>query len=266
MTDATRRETSLDLDLREALSRDEFYLVYQPEIDLHTNAFAGVEALLRWRHPTRGVVNPADFLPLLESSGDIVAVGLWTLATACEQGADWHAKGYRFPVAVNTSAQQLRDAHFVDDVARIVRDARVDPTHVTLEFSQASLLDEVGLDHVRAVHELGVRVAIDDVVPGHPSFDQLASWPVNILKLDRGFVSAHATTAEGVAVIQALVHDARALSLRVIAAGVEDATQRDHLRAELVDVGQGFHFARPYEAEEIDRYLEDYSLFSGRPL
>lgn len=266
MTSESNHDTALAADLTQALAAKEFYLVYQPEIDLHTNGFAGVEALIRWRHGTRGVVSPTDFLPLLEASGDIVAVGRWTLETACYQGAEWHSKGYRFPVAVNTSPQQLRQTSFVDDVVGFVRDSRLDPAHLTLEFSHVALDEPEIFEHLSELHNRGVRLAIDNFVPDHPSFDDLRRWPIDILKLDRDFVAANADSGAGSAVIGQLVQEARTLHLRVIASGVEDDLQRELLRNDEVDVGQGFHFARPFEAQEIDRFLEDFALFSGRPL
>lgn len=253
------------LDLERALVADEFYLVYQPEIDLQTNGFAGVEALIRWRHATRGVVSPAQFIPQLEISGEIVAVGRWALETACNQGAEWHAKGYRFPVAVNTSITQLRDSSFVSDVHRSIRTSRLDPAHLTLEFTYAALEDSSILANLKQIRDRGVRLALDDVAPGRPDLAALATLPVDIVKLDRTFVAENISSS-GATLLHRVVRDARSLKLRVIASGVEDASQRDHLRDEKVDVGQGFHFARPYDVEEIDRYLEDFALFSGRPL
>jgi EAL domain-containing protein (putative c-di-GMP-specific phosphodiesterase class I) len=266
VTSDSSHDSELALDVRGALDANQFYLVYQPEIDLHTNGFAGVEALIRWRHPTRGVVYPADFIPLLEVSGDIVAVGRWALETACYQGTEWHAKGYRFPVAVNTSVQQLRQDGFVEDVARFLRASRLDPGHLTLEFSYTALGDSEALTHLGDLRGRGVHLAIDDFAPGRPGFDELATLPVDIVKLNRSFVALNADSAGGAAVIHQLVRDARSLNLRVIASGVEDASQRDQLRDEQVDIGQGFHFARPFEAHDIDRFLEDFALFSGRPL
>lgn len=266
MTSESLHDSELAADLAAALAADEFYLVYQPEIDLHTNAFAGVEALIRWRHATRGVVSPADFLPLLESTGDIVTVGRWTLETACVQGAEWHAKGYRFPVAVNVSRQQLRQVSFVDDVTRSLRHSRLDPAHLTLEFSHRALDEPEIVEHVIELHARGVHLAIDDFSPEHPAFDTLRHWPIDIVKLDRAFVAANADTDDGAALIRSLVRDARELHLRVIASGVEDESQRLALRNEQVDVGQGFHFARPFDAQEIDHFLEDFALFSGKPL
>ncbi len=264
MNSDSPRDDELTTDLARALAADEFYLVYQPEIDLHTNGFAGVEALLRWRHPQRGVINAADFLSLLESSGDIIVVGAWILTTACRQGADWHAKGYRFPVAVNASLTQLRDARFADTVMRSVEESRLDPSRLTIEFSHVACADPEILAHLVELRAQGVQLAIDDFSPGHPDFDELRRLPVDIIKLDRRFVAA--TADEDDPQIHRLVQDARTLHLRVIASGVEDALQRDHLRLEQVDVGQGYHFARPFEAHEIDHFLEDFALFSGRPL
>jgi EAL domain-containing protein (putative c-di-GMP-specific phosphodiesterase class I) len=266
VTNDSSRDSDLVHDVGAALSDDEFYLVYQPEIDLHTNGFAGVEALIRWRHSTRGVINPPNFIPLLEASGDIVAVGRWALETACYQGAEWHAKGYRFPVAVNTSTQQLRQEGFVNDVRRFVRASRLDPAHLTLEFSHTALEDPGVVSHLDSLHDLGVRLAIDDFSPGRPSFEELATRPIDIVKLERHFVATTSRSPDATQVIHQLVLQARALNLRVIASGVEDASQSDQLRDEQVDVGQGFHFARPYEVEEIDRFLQDFALFSGRPL
>ena len=265
MTDQSPLEPTLLVDVARAQRAEEFHLVYQPEIDLHTGGFAGVEALIRWHHPIRGLLSPAEFIPGLEESGGILNVGRWALETACFQGAEWFAKGYRFPVAVNISPQQLTDSSFVDDVARALRASRLDPTHLTLEFSFASLDEESALAHLREIHGSGVRLAIDDFAPGRPDFATLATLPIDIVKLDRDYV-ANNSAGDGDSSIHQLVHDARELNLRVIAGGVEDATQRDQLRDEEVDIGQGFHFARPYEVEEIDRFLEDFALFSGRPL
>lgn len=266
MTNDSTHDSGLNHDVANALGAMEFYLVYQPEIDLHTGGFAGVEALIRWRHSTRGVVAPDDFIPLLEASGDIIAVGRWALEAACYQGAEWHAKGYRFPVSVNTSVHQLRQRSFVNDTDRLVRESRFDPTHLTLEFSSTAVDDPEVLTNLSHLHARGVRLAIDDFAPGRPSFEELATLPIDIIKLDRHFVASNSHGAAAASIIHGLVAEARSLNLRVIASGVEDAAQRDQLRDEKVDGGQGFHFARPYDVNEIDRFLEDFALFSGQPL
>src|SRR5665213_1918242 len=158
----------LSEELAHALERDQLFLVYQPTMDLQSNAFAGVEALLRWRTDDRGVVKPDTFLPELERSGQIVAVGKWALETACQQGAAWHAKGYRFAVSVNISEKQLELSTFVNDVRGALSSARYDPALLVLEFSQESLLGggESTLNTINQLKSFGVRIAVDDFTPG----------------------------------------------------------------------------------------------------
>ena len=266
VTDGLALSVALATDLARAIEGDEFYLVYQPEIDLRTNGFAGVEALIRWRHPARGVISPKQFIPLLESSGQIVEVGNWALETACNQGAEWHAKGYRFSVAVNTSAQQLRGLSFVADVTRLVSTSGLNPSHLTLEFSYTTLADHNILDHLAQIRACGIRLAIDDFAPGQPDIGALAKIPVDIVKLDRNYVIESKTSLQKQSQIRQLVHDMRILNLRIIASGVEDVNLRNQLQDDQVDVGQGFLFARPFEVDEIDQFLKDFALFSGRPL
>ena len=244
-----------------ALRDEEFYLLYQPEIDLHTGGFVGVEALLRWQRDGR-TVNPADFLERLESSGDIIAVGHWALETACSQATEWYSKGYRFRVAVNVSIRQLAHPDFVDHVRHALRASRLAPAQLTLELSYR-WLDTPDADRVlQELDDLHVTLALDDAAPGRPDVATVVDTPIRVVKLDRALVSS---TLEGDEVSR-YIHEARSHALVVVASGIEDAVVRDRLRAEEVDVGQGFHFARPYEAREIDRFLEDYALFSGRPL
>jgi len=235
-------------------------------IDLRTNAFAGVEALIRWRHPTRGVLSPSDFLDELEESGQIVAVGRWALITACAQGALWHAKGYRFTVSVNVSRTQLARPEFVDDVAIALASSRFDPEQLILEFSQHALTDDVtARERLEQLSSLGVHLAIDDVEPGTP-LDQLRGFPIDTVKLDRDFIGALTSSDEAASLVHSLVERARSLDVRVIASGIEDAEQRRRLQFEQVNTGQGFHFSAPHEAAEIDRLLRDFAIFSGKPL
>jgi len=253
-------------DLARALVANQFFLVYQPMIDLRTNAFVGVEALIRWRHPTRGVLGPGDFLDELEESGQIVAVGRWALITACAQGARWHAKGYRFTVSVNVSRAQLARPEFVDDVAIALASSRFDPEQLILEFSQRALEDgATDRERLDQLSSLGVHLAVDDVEPGTP-LDQLRDFPIDTVKIDRDFIAAIADSEEAASLMRSLVERARSLGVRVIASGIEDAEQRRRLQFEQVSTGQGFHFSAPHEAAEIDRLLRDFAIFSGRPL
>jgi EAL domain-containing protein (putative c-di-GMP-specific phosphodiesterase class I) len=261
------RESLLE-ELSQALERDQFFLVYQPTIDLQSNAFAGVEALLRWRTDARGVVKPDVFLPELERSGQIVAVGKWAIETACQQGAAWHAKGYRFAVSVNTSIKQLELSTFVSDVRYALAATRYDPALLVLEFSQESLLrgGESTLKTIKELKSFGVRIAVDDFTPGTSPLSTLQEIPIDIVKLDRKFINGISVSPENVELVQSLVQLGKSLNILIVASGIEEIDQRRHLQFKEVNFGQGFLFSEPHEAAEIDQLLEDFAIFSGRPL
>jgi EAL domain-containing protein (putative c-di-GMP-specific phosphodiesterase class I) len=255
-------------ELDSALANDEFFLVYQPSIDLHTNAFAGVESLLRWRHPVRGVVRPDHFIPQLEASGLIVAVGQWALDTACHQGAMWHARGYRFSVSVNISSRQIEDAQFVSRVAETLDTTRFDPSLLVLELSQRTLLDgdAVTDERIADLQALGVRLSVDDFALGQSRLSDLDRFHVDVVKLTKASIDGVADSDTMVPLVHELVEEAKKREVRIVASGIEDAEQRRRLQIEQVDVGQGFYFSRPHEVAEVDRFLEDFALFSGNPL
>ena len=266
-SESTRDEPLQDEDLRTAIDRGEYFLLYQPTIDLESNAFVGVEALVRWRHPSLGVLGPEAFLPELESSGGIVELGAWVVATACSQGAAWHARGHRFSVSVNVSARQLASPSLVGDVDRSLDESRFDAAHLVLEFSVRSLASSSEAPKVLAgLKGLGVQLAIDDfgAVPG--SEEVVAALPIDVVKIDRACITDLSTSAGDAARVHQLVQLGKALHVRTVAQGVEDDDQRLRLMGENVDLGQGFLFSVPHEVEAIDRFLEDYAIFSGKPL
>jgi EAL domain-containing protein (putative c-di-GMP-specific phosphodiesterase class I) len=252
-------------ELAEAFEDEQFFLVYQPEIDLHSNAFVGVEALIRWRHRERGVLSPDAFVPELESSGLILEVGRWALATACAQGAEWHDKGYRFTVSVNISARQFTWKGFVKEVEEVLSSSRFPAGLLVLEFAQGTLEDSAA-ERLGELADLGVRMAIDDFEPGESLLSDLEGLPISVLKLDRSFVASLSGSVEETKLVHALVDLAKKSSVQIVASGIEDAAQRQRLQLEDVGVGQGFLFSKPHEAAEIDRFLEDFSIFSGKPL
>jgi len=253
-------------DLALALDADQFFLVYQPTIDLQTGAFAGVEALIRWRHPIRGVINPTTFIAELEKSGQIVPVGRWALSTACAQGALWHAKGYRFSVSVNISIKQLEAETFVDDVAEALTSSGFDPGLLVLEFTQSALTKnaDTSVRCLDSLKELGVRLAVDDFSPGDSPQADLKRFHIDIVKFERNFISG--ISSSDASQIHSLVQLARSLNAQIFASGIEHANQVEQLQLEEVDFGQGFFFSTPHEAVDIDRFLEDYAIFSGKPL
>jgi diguanylate cyclase (GGDEF)-like protein/PAS domain S-box-containing protein len=247
----------IEVDLHHALEGNQFFLLYQPTVDLSTGEFNGVEALLRWTHPERGVVQPNDFIPELESSGLIVPVGEWVLREACKQGAAWHRQGHRIKVSVNISAVQLERDRIIDDVHNALTESGLPPAALILELTETTLMHDVEetLIRLKLLKTLGVSLAIDDFGTGYSSLAYLRQFPIDVLKIDQTFVSGVADTKESAAIVHTLVQLGKVLGLETVAEGVECDEQRKKLEAEDVNVGQGFLFARPLNVEAVDQLL-----------
>jgi len=260
--------TDASSELAQALETNQFFLVYQPTIDLQTNAFAGVESLIRWRHPVRGDLGPEQFLAELERTGEIVAVGRWALHAACAQGATWHERGFRFPVSVNVAVKQFDDATFNQDVSAALSSSSLEPSLLILEFPFSILANDEGSVAARleSLKLQGVRLAIDDIRPSDTALTTLEGFPISVLKLDRHFIAQLPASRAADSFVQELVQVAKVRNLQIIASGVEDAEQRQQLQNDEVNIGQGFLFSQPREAADIDRFLENFSIFSGKPL
>lgn len=244
-------------DLRRARIEEEFVLHYQPTIELETGAIVGVEALLRWRHPTRGLVQPRDFIALAEETGSIVDIGRWVLAEACGQAARWRSEipgAESLAVSVNVSTRQVRRHGLVEDVSSALSDSGLDPEALTLEITESVLARrrEEMTSILEDVTRLGVRLALDDFGTGYSSLSLLQDLPVHTLKIDRSFVQAIDTGPERRAFVRAIVDLADALNLAVVAEGIEVAAQVAELRLLGCRLGQGFHFARPLPALELE--------------
>ena len=257
MQTAVRDRLELEMDLRGALERHEYFLVYQPIHDLATGSIPAVEALLRWRHPTRGVVGPDQFIPILEETRLIVEVGRWVLEEACQQASRWRQAGHDVEMGINASAHQLELDSFVDDIHATLLATGMDPDRLTIEVTETAIMrDAVGTaGRLRDIKRLGVHVSIDDFGTGQSSLAHLSQFPVDALKIDRYFVNALGTHADSAALVRTLVQLGKALHLEIIAEGIETAAQAAHLRREGCDRGQGFLFARPVPAERIEELL-----------
>ncbi len=246
---ATLRERdALEIGLQSVLDAEQLSLVYQPIFDLADGEMTGVEALMRWRHPRLGMVAPSSFVPIAEETGAIVAIGRWALEEACRRGAQWQSLHRALEVAVNVSARQLERPEFVADVMGALSRSSLDPSSLTLEITETSLMHDSASTtrRLRTLKALGVRIAIDDFGTGYSSLAYLHQFPVDELKIDRSFISGTAPARESSdALIQALVQLGRARNICVVAEGIEDSTQLQHLRRGGCDRGQGFLLARP---------------------
>jgi diguanylate cyclase (GGDEF)-like protein len=248
-----RRRYELEFDLQRALENGQFRLVYQPIYDLNDLTMVGVEALLRWDHPTSGVIEPDTFIPLLESSGQIIQVGRWVLIEACRQAADWHALGSVLGLSVNVSGRQFEHDQVLSDVREALTLSGLEPSALTIEITETVLMHNTRATTRRLadLKTLGVQLAIDDFGTGYSSLAYLHTFPLDCLKIDRSFVKAIGTSNESKALIRTLVELGRSLGFKTLAEGVETTEQIDELRNESVDRVQGFLMARPLDPESI---------------
>jgi diguanylate cyclase (GGDEF)-like protein len=256
MYEGVEDRLALEADLASALQSDQFFVLYQPIFELDSGQLVEVEALVRWRHPERGVILPERFIPLAEDSGMIIPVGRWVLDQACRQAAIWRSHGLAVGIAVNVSAHQLGRRGFIDDVRNALRDAALEPSQLTLEITETTLTGDIvaASEHLAALKELGVRIAIDDFGTGYASLSQLRRIPVDVLKIDRSFVAA-LTEVEGRALLEAVVGVGRALSLTVIAEGIEEPEQLAALKEMGCEMAQGFLLGEPVEASAVEALL-----------
>jgi diguanylate cyclase (GGDEF)-like protein len=257
-------QLNLESALRRGLERREFLIHYQPQVDLQSGRIVGVEALIRWQHPERGLVSPAEFIPLLEETGLIVPVGEWVLQSACEQARAWEDAGISPTyVSVNLSARQFGAASFLAVVDQLRKEARLDARLLELEITESVLMQEGdnSLQTLEALQAMGIRIAIDDFGTGYSSLAYLKRFPIHTLKIDRTFIKDLPRDGDDAAIVTAVISLARGLGLNVVAEGVETAEQLRFLRSRSCDTVQGFIFSKPLPAEEMTQLLLEGKQF-----
>ncbi len=258
MNEKASRQLSFESELKLALKREELFLEYQPQIDIKSGRLVGVEALLRWHHPGRGLVPPAVFIPVAEECGAIAAMGEWVIRAACIQNSIWHTAGLPVvPVAVNLSAVQFRQKDIVDMIGRILKETGLPPPLLELEMTESILMKEadVTIGTLRAIKEMGLRLSIDDFGTGYSSLSYLKRFPIDKLKIDQSFVRDIATNQDDAAIIRTIITMGHSLRLQVIAEGVETLEQLAFLKEEGCDEAQGYHFGRPMPASQFEALL-----------
>jgi len=260
LQDAAHRRLSVLTDLRHALKHDELEVFYQPIVRIDDATPAGAEALIRWHHPRRGLLQPAEFVDIAESTELIVTLGRWVLNQACRQTQTWrntHVVDENFYVSVNLSARQLAEPTLVDDVALALHSSGLPPCTLVLEITESTLMInfDAGLARLRALKALGLRLALDDYGTGYSSLNRLGQLPVDIVKIDKSFIDRITVDAEGAALVRSVLDVTSALGLTSIAEGVEQPGQRDALDELGCDAIQGYLYARPTTAAEAARTL-----------
>ena len=262
MDDAIRARKQLEHDLRQGLEEGWFELHYQPQVVAESGAIIGAEALLRMRHPERGLLLPQDFISLAEDTGLIVPIGTWALRAACAQAARWHADGKPMRVSVNLSPMQFRQAGLVTTVRSALQAANLAPEYLELEITESMLMHDTAsaLDLLQQLRKLGARIAMDDFGTGYSSLSYLKQFPFNRIKIDRSFVNELVDNKDATAIVKAIIALGSSLEMKTTAEGVETLEQLRYLKGEACDEMQGYYFGRPIPVDQFDELLQEKTI------
>lgn len=254
-----RRRRELEKDLREALPRNQLYLVYQPQISYRDHRVVGVEALLRWQHPELGMVPPDQFIPLAEQNGSIISIGEWVLDQACRQLREWHDQGFsELRMAVNLSTVQLHHSELPRVVNNLLQAYRLPPRSLELEVTETGLMEDISTaaQHLLSLRRSGALIAIDDFGTGYSSLSYLKSLPLDKIKIDKSFVQDLLDDDDDATIVRAIIQLGKSLGMQVIAEGVETAEQETYIVAQGCHEGQGYHYSKPLSARELTSFLK----------
>lgn len=261
MTEKAIKRLRLEMELRQAISDRQLELFYQPKIELSTNRPCGMEALVRWRHPSLGLIPPIDFIPIAEESGLIIPLGDWVLEEACRQIGAWQSSGLPpCRIAVNISARQLHEGDLVERIEQLTQLYGIPPSTLEIELTESVIMSRPGdvIDLFKRLRKLGVTIAMDDFGTGYSSLAYLRRLPIDVLKIDRSFVSDVEHNEDGAQIVKTILSLAHALGIKIVAEGIETPPQADFLRAGGCTLGQGYLYAKPMPAGELEAWLETY--------
>lgn len=260
MNNAARERMEMETELRRALENREFILCFQPQIEIQSGRLWGAEALIRWKHPRKGIISPLHFIPTLEDTGLILPVGEWALRAACEQIVAWHNDGYDLTLSVNLSAKQFNDPQLLEGILNALEQTRVDPQRLELELTESTLMsdEQRALRIMSDIRSHGVQLAIDDFGTGYSSLSYLKKLPVNHLKVDRSFVINMAEDDDDRIIVQSTVDLAHNLGLEVIAEGIETISALQLLKDMNCEIAQGYYIAHPMEPAQFDAWLRGF--------
>ncbi|MDF2839543.1 MAG: diguanylate cyclase, partial [Clostridia bacterium] len=258
ITEYVHQKFNLHCELRQAIDRNEFELHYQPKINGKTSQIVGIEALIRWNHPTRGLLYPIDFIPIAEETGIIKYIDEWVLFTACTQLEKWLREDIKnIRLAVNLSAWQFKDQHLAETVIKVLEDTGISPKYLELEITETTALENFSFTQntLTKLMDMGVTISIDDFGTGYSTFNYLKHLPVDFLKIDKSFVSDIISDKNTYSIVRAIIDVAHALQLKVVAEGVENQDQLDLLMGLGCDEIQGYHISKPLNVEDIKKRI-----------
>ncbi|HWO96927.1 MAG TPA: EAL domain-containing protein [Bacillus sp. (in: firmicutes)] len=253
------RKMELESGLRKALEQTQLILYYQPQVELETGKIVGVEVLVRWHHPERGIIPPNEFIPLAEETGLIVPLGKWVLRKACEQNKAWQRKGFEpIPVAVNISVRQIQDDGFVDDVKQVLNEVGLQPQYLELEITESIMQNiEKSTIILKRLKQLGLKLSIDDFGQGYSSLSYLKHLPLDSIKIDKSFVDDIMDHSNHGSIVKAIIDMGHDLKFEVVAEGIEQAEQVEFLLRNSCKIGQGYYFSKPLPAEDLEHLFHN---------
>lgn len=256
-SDYTSSQLALENELRYAIERKELEVYYQPIIDLHIGKVSGAEALMRWNHPTQGLILPIKFIPLTEKTEIIVPMGDWILEKAATQAVLWHQEGFQdFKIAINLAAKQLRQGNLVETVDKILAKTGIDPTCIELELTETAVLDEGLASIITALSNRGISLAIDDFGTGYSSFSYLKHFHIDKIKIDKTFIDDVTTNHDSATIVSAILTMAKELGIKTLAEGVETEAQLQFLKERGCQYIQGYYFSKPLKAEDFSAFMK----------
>jgi len=258
MSHKAMQRLELESEMRTALKEEQFVVYYQPKVNLQTGEYSGVEALVRWQHPQRGMIPPLEFIPLAEETGLITQLDQWVISTACEQFKKWQAQGSRMEcLSVNVSARHFKEGGLLAFCKSVLRDDQLKPNNLEIELTESALVDNYNSAKqvLEEIHGMGVRIALDDFGTGYASMAYLKEFPFDTVKLDRSFVKGIPDDHENTAIVRAMIQLSSALKLNIVAEGVETEQQKDYLKKNNCLYGQGYLWEKPLSAEQLEKLI-----------
>ena len=262
-----RQRKKLEMDLHLALEHHELNLVYQPQVDYQSNALIGVEALLRWQHPEKGLISPETFIPMAENSMDIIPIGDWVLESACHKLHEWHSLGHtNLRMAVNLSAVQLQDKHIVNRISYLLHKYKLAPNKLELEVTETSILEDIELskEQLRKIKHIGVILSLDDFGTGYSSLSYLQKFPFDKIKIDKSFVEGIPENKENKVIVDAIIQLGGSFGMDILAEGVETESQESYLMLSGCTEGQGYYYGKPMSEEDFIQYIQNPSPLPGK--
>lgn len=262
------KKLTIENHLRVALEKEEFQIHYQPIVDINKNIICGLEALIRWQHPQMGMVPPINFIPVAEEAGLIVPIGEWIIQSVCKHNVDWQKAGLdkQLRTSINLSARQFKEKNLAETITRILAESSVNGESLTLELTETLIMHDIeySIRVIKALKELGIAISIDDFGTGYSSLNYLRKFPIDVLKIDRSFITELPTSSEDVSIVSAIIAMAHSLKMKVVAEGVETFEQYQFLKAEGCDEVQGHIFSKAIPHHEITSLLHDATVVSKR--